>query len=151
MKQFRFPLQQVLEVRENIEKQRQGEFVVAGQNVTEAEQVFEEMLRLQKNSIVSYREQQMLNISPVESSQYFDYFCNLELQMIQQLQTITELKQEEEQKRGKLLEASQDKLVIEELEKKEKEQYRRLFQKREQINIDDISTITYNYRQKRQR
>ena len=51
MKQFRFPLQQVLEVRENIEKQRQGEFVVAGQNVTEAEQVFEEMLRLQKNSI----------------------------------------------------------------------------------------------------
>ena len=151
MKQFRFPLQQVLEVRENIEKQRQGEFVVAGQNVTEAEQVFEAMLRLQKNSIVSYREQQMLNISPVESSQYFDYFCNLELQMIQQLQTITELKQEEEQKREKLLEASQDKLVIEELEKKEKEQYRRLFQKREQINIDDISTITYNYRQKRQR
>ena len=151
MKQFRFPLQQVLEVRENIEKQRQGEFVVAGQNVTEAEQVFEEMLGLQKNSIVSYREQQMLNISPVESSQYFDYFCNLELQMIQQLQTITELKQEEEHRRGKLLEASQDKLVIEELEKKEKEQYRRLFQKREQINIDDISTITYNYRQKRQR
>ena len=151
MKQFRFPLQQVLEVRENIENQRQGEFVVAGQNVNEAEQVFEEMLRLQKNSIVSYREQQMLNISPVESSQYFDYFCNLELQMIQQLQTITELKQEEEQKREKLLEASQDKLVIEELEKKEKEQYRRLFQKREQINIDDISTITYNYRQKRQR
>ena len=151
MKQFRFPLQQVLEVRENIEKQRQGEFVVAGQAVTEAEEVFEEMLRLQKNSIVSYREQQMLNISPVESSQYFDYFCNLELQMIQQLQTITELKQEEEQKREKLLEASQDKLVIEELEKKEKEQYHRLFQKREQINIDDISTITYNYRQKRQR
>jgi flagellar FliJ protein len=151
MKQFRFPLQQVLEVRENIEKQRQGEFVVAGQTVTEAEQVFEEMLWLQKNSIVSYREQQMLNISPVESSQYFDYFCNLELQMIQQLQTITELKQEEEQKREKLLEASQDKLVIEELEKKEKEQYHRLFQKREQINIDDISTITYNYRQKRQR
>ena len=151
MKQFRYPLQQVLEGRENIEKQRQGEFVVAGQTVTEAEQVFEEMLRLQKNSIVSYREQQMLNISPVESSQYFDYFCNLELQMIQQLQTITELKQEEEQKREKLLEASQDKLVIEELEKKEKEQYHRLFQKREQINIDDISTITYNYRQKRQR
>ena len=151
MKQFRFPLQQVLEVRDNIEKQRQGEFVVAGQDVTEAEQVFEEMLRLQKNSIVSYREQQMLNISPVESSQYFDYFCNLELQMIQQLQTITELKQEEEQKREKLLEASQDKLMIEELEKKEKEQYHRLFQKRAQINIDDISTITYNYRQKRQR
>ena len=151
MKQFRFPLQQVLEVRDNIEKQRQGEFVVAGQDVTKAEQVFEEMLRLQKNSIVSYREQQMLNISPVESSQYFDYFCNLELQMIQQLQTITELKQEEEQKREKLLEASQDKLMIEELEKKEKEQYHRLFQKREQINIDDISTITYNYRQKRQR
>jgi flagellar FliJ protein len=151
MKQFRFPLQQVLEVRDNIEKQRQGEFVVAGQDVTEAEQVFEEMLRLQKNSIVSYRKQQMLNISPVESSQYFDYFCNLELQMIQQLQTITELKQEEEQKREKLLEASQDKLMIEELEKKEKEQYHRLFQKREQINIDDISTITYNYRQKRQR
>ena len=151
MKQFRFPLQQVLEVRDNIEKQRQGEFVVAGQDVTEAEQVFEEMLRLQKNSIVSYRKKQMLNISPVESSQYFDYFCNLELQMIQQLQTITELKQEEEQKREKLLEASQDKLMIEELEKKEKEQYHRLFQKREQINIDDISTITYNYRQKRQR
>ena len=151
MKQFRFPLQQVLEVRGNIEKQRQGEFVVAGQDVTEAEQVFEEMLRLQKNSIVSYRKQQMLNISPVESSQYFDYFCNLELQMIQQLQTITELKQEEEQKREKLLEASQDKLMIEELEKIEKEQYHRLFQKREQINIDDISTITYNYRQKRQR
>ena len=39
MKQFRFPLQQVLEVRENIEKQRQGEFVVAGQTVTEAEPV----------------------------------------------------------------------------------------------------------------
>ncbi|MAB91247.1 MAG: flagellar export protein FliJ [Planctomycetes bacterium] len=151
MKPFRFPLQQVLEVRENIENQRQGEFVVAGQSVNEAEQVFEEMLRLQKNSIVSYREQQILNISPVESSQYFDYFCNLELQMIRQLQTITELKQEEELKREKLLEASQDKLVIEELEKKEKEQYRRLFQKREQINIDDISTITYNYRRKRQR
>ena len=151
MKQFRFPLQQVLEVRDNIEKQRQGEFVVARQDVAEAEEMFEEMLRLQKNTINAYREQQVLDIGPHESRYYFDYFCNLELQMIQQLQIITELNQVVENKRERLLEASQDKLAIKELERKERERYHQLVEKREQINVDDISAITYNYKRRFER
>ena len=151
MKKFRFPLQQVLEIRDNIEKQRQGEFVAARQDVSNAEQTFENMLRLQQGAVDAYREQQVLNISPHESRYYFDYFCNLELQMINQLQSITELKQVAEEKRDQLLEASQDKLAIEELEKQERDRYHQLVEKREQINVDDISAITYNYKRSLER
>ena len=151
MRKFRFPLQQVLEIRDSIEKQRQGEFVAARQNVSDAEQTFESMLRLQKGAVDAYREQQVLNISPHKSRYYFDYFCNLELQMISQLQSITELKQVAEEKRDQLLEASQDKLAIEELEKQESNRYHQLMEKREQINVDDISAITYNYKRSLER
>ena len=71
MKKFRFPLQQVLEIRDSIEKQRQGEFVAARQDVSNAEQTFENMLRLQKGAVDAYREQQVLNISPHESRYYY--------------------------------------------------------------------------------
>ena len=41
--------------------------------------------------------------------------------------------------------------AIEELEKQESNRYHQLMEKREQINVDDISAITYNYKRSLER
>ena len=148
MKKYKFSLDQVLEIRQNIETQRQGEFVQAMRVVDENTDILTGIEEDQQSFLERYHTHQQAGLQPSECIQYHQYFHALEVSIDRQNENIELLREEAEEKRERLEEALRDKLVIEELKKENLRNFQKKLAKTEQMFIDDTSTITYNYRSK---
>ena len=148
MKKYKFSLEQVLEIRQNIETQRQGEFVQAMRVVDENTDILTGIEEDQQSFLERYHTHQQAGLQPNECMQYHQYFHALEVSIDRQNENIELLREEAEEKRERLEEALRDKLVIEELKKENLRNFQKKLAKTEQMFIDDTSTITYNYRSK---
>ena len=148
MKKYKFSLDQVLEIRQNIETQRQGEFVQAMRVVDENTDILTGIEEDQQSFLERYHTHQQAGLQPNECIQYHQYFHSLEVSIDRQNENIELLREEAEEKRERLEEALRDKLVIEELKKENLRNFQKKLAKTEQMFIDDTSTITYNYRSK---
>ena len=148
MKKYKFSLDQVLEIRQNIETQRQGEFVQAMRVVDENTDILKGIEEDQQSFLERYHTRQKADLQPNECIQYHQYFHALEVSIDRQNENIELLREEAEEKRERLEEALRDKLVIEELKKENLRNFQKKLAKTEQMFIDDTSTITYNYRSK---
>ncbi|HCK16009.1 TPA: flagellar export protein FliJ [Candidatus Poribacteria bacterium] len=148
MKKYKFSLDQVLEIRQNIETQRQGEFVQAMRVVDENTDILTGIEEDQQSFLERYHTHQQAGLQPNECIQYHQYFHALEVSIDRQNENIELLREEAEEKRERLEEALRDKLVIEELKKENLRNFQKKLAKTEQMFIDDTSTITYNYRSK---
>ena len=148
MKKYKFSLDQVLEIRQNIETQRQGEFVQAMRVVDENTDILTGIEEDQQSFLERYHTHQQAGLQPNECIQYHQYFHALEVSIDRQNENIELLREEAEEKRERLEEALRDKLVIEELKKENLRNFQKKLAKTEQMLIDDTSTITYNYRSK---
>ncbi|MEE2617114.1 MAG: flagellar export protein FliJ [Candidatus Poribacteria bacterium] len=148
MKKYKFSLDQVLEIRQNIETQRQGEFVQAMRVVDENTDILTGIEEDQQSFLERYHTHQQAGLQPNECMQYHQYFHALEVSIDRQNENIELLREEAEEKRERLEEALRDKLVIEELKKENLRNFQKKLAKTEQMFIDDMSTITYNYRSK---
>ena len=148
MKKYKFALDQVLEIRQNIETQRQGEFVQAMRVVDENTDILTGIEEDQQSFLERYHTHQQAGLQPNECMQYHQYFHALEVSIDRQNENIELLREEAEEKRERLEEALRDKLVIEELKKENLRNFQKKLAKTEQMFIDDTSTITYNYRSK---
>ena len=148
MKKYKFSLDQVLEIRQNIETQRQGEFVQAMRVVDENTDILTGIEEDQQSFLERYHTHQQAGLQPNECMQYHQYFHALEVSIDRQNENIELLREEAEEKTERLEEALRDKLVIEELKKENLRNFQKKLAKTEQMFIDDTSTITYNYRSK---
>ena len=148
MKKYKFSLDQVLEIRQNVETQRQGEFVQAMRVVDENTDILKGIEEDQQSFLERYHTHQQAGLQPNECIQYHQYFHALEVSIDRQNENIELLREEAEEKRERLEEALRDKLVIEELKKENLRNFQQKLAKVEQMFIDDTSTITYNYRSK---
>ena len=148
MKRYKFPLEQVLEIRQNIETQRQGEFIQAMRVVDENSDILERIEEDQQQFLERYHMHQRAGLQPNECIRYHQYFHSLEVSIDQQNENVELLREEAEKKRERLEEALRDKLVVEELKKENLRDFQKKLAKTEQMFIDDTSTITYNYRSK---
>ena len=148
MKKYKFSLDQVLEIRQNVETQRQGEFVQAMRVVDENTDILTGIEEDQQSFLERYHTRQQADLQPNECIQYHQYFHALEVSIDRQNENIELLREEAEEKRERLEEALRDKLVIEELKKENLRNFQKKLAKTEQMFIDDTSTITYNYRSK---
>ena len=146
MKKYKFSLDQVLEIRQNIETQRQGEFVQAMRVVDENTDILTGIEEDQQSFLERYHTHQQAGLQPNECIQYHQYFHALEVSIDRQNENIELLREEAEEKRERLEEALRDKLVIEELKKENLRNFQKKLAKTEQMFIDDTSTITYNYK-----
>lgn len=149
MRSYRFPLEQVLDIRKNVERQRQNEFAQSERIVDENVQILEQIHNHQQESQQTYGQQQQEMRSADSCIQYYSYFCTLERKMTQQVEHIRALEDEAAQKRNRLEAASREKLVIEELKKDDFKRFQQHTRKLEQKHVDEVSTITYNYNYKR--
>ena len=148
MKKYKFSLDQVLEIRQNVETQRQGEFVQAMRVVDENTDILKGIEEDQQSFLERYHTHQQAGLQPNECIQYHQYFHALEVSIDRQNENIELLREEAEEKRERLEEVLRDKLVIEELKKENLRNFQQKLAKVEQMFIDDTSTITYNYRSK---
>ena len=148
MKKYKFPLDQVLEIRQNVETQCQGEFIQAMRVVDENADILERIEEDQQQFLERYHMHQQAGLQPNECVRYHQYFHALEVSIDRQNENIELLREEAEKKRERLEEALRDKLVVEELKKENLRDFQKKLAKTEQMFIDDTSTITYNYRSK---
>ena len=148
MKKYKFPLDQVLEIRQNVETQCQGEFIQAMRVVDENADILEGIEEDQQQFLERYHMHQQAGLQPNECIRYHQYFHALEVSIDRQNENIELLREEAGRKRERLEEALRDKLVVEELKKENLRDFQKKLAKAEQMFIDDMSTITYNYRSK---
>jgi len=134
MKKYKFSLDQVLETRQNIETQRQGEFVQAMRVVDENTDILTGIEEDQQSFLERYHTHQQAGLQPNECIQYHQYFHALEVSIDRQNENIELLREEAEEKRERLEEALRDKLVIEELKKENL----RNFQKKARKNRTNV-------------
>ena len=149
MKRYKFPLEQVLEIRQNVETQCQGEFIQAMRAVDENADILEGIEEDQQQFLERYHMHQQAGLQPNECVRYHQYFHALEVSIDRQNENIELLREEAGRKRERLEEALRDKLVVEELKKENLRDFQKKLAKTEQMFIDDTSTITYNYRSKK--
>lgn len=149
MKKYKFPLDQVLEIRQNVETQCQGEFIQAMRVVDENADILERIEEDQQQFLERYHMHQQAGLQPNECVRYHQYFHALEVSIDRQNENIELLREEAGRKRERLEEALRDKLVVEELKKENLRDFQKKLAKAEQMFIDDTSTITYNYRSKK--
>jgi len=152
MKKYRFELEPVLEIREDIERQRQSELAeirhILRQNVDALENLHsikgnaqQEFLDTQFNK--SEQPQGLLSTAH-EYIQYYEYLCWLEKKIDEQSQHIEKIREEEEMRRKRLEEASRNKVVVEEFKKQDYKKFCNQFNKYEQKIVDEMATISYN-------
>ena len=84
MKKYKFPLDQVLEIRKNVETQRQGEFIQAMRVVDENADILERIEEDQQQFLERYYMHQRAGLQPNECIRYHQYFHALEVSIDRQ-------------------------------------------------------------------
>lgn len=151
MKKYRFELKPILEIRENIERQRQAELAeirhVLRRNINALENLYSIKENAQREflNIQNKSEQPQKSFSTAnECIQYYEYLCWLEKKIDEQSQHIEKIRKEEKIRRKRLEEASRNKAVIEEFKKQDYQEFCVRLNKFEQKTVDEMATISYN-------
>lgn len=139
MKNYKFSLQSVLEVRDNEEKNVLEDFVLAQNNLDKEGRRKEELQRdlelclEKKSSIKNIQELMMENL----------YKVDLEDKIKFQDIVIKERKIELEEVRKKLQVAQKDKKIIEKLKEKDLDEYKAEIEKKSQKEIDEFAVLRF--------
>ncbi len=139
MKNYKFSLQSVLEIRDSKEKNALEEFVSAQNRLEEEDRKKRELIdkldsKLQK-SIASKNIQDLIMDSL--------YRGDLETRIRYQNKIIVEKTKELEKVREKLRAAQKDKKIIEKLKEKDLNEYKTEIQKKKQDEIDEFAVLRF--------
>lgn len=139
MKNYKFSLQSVLEIRDSKEKNALEEFVSAQNRLEEEDRKKRELIdkldsKLQK-SIASKNIQDLIMDSL--------YRGDLETRIRYQNKIIVEKTKELEKVREKLRAAQKDKKIIEKLKEKDLDEYKAEVQKKKQEEIDEFAVLRF--------
>lgn len=149
MKKYRFELEPILEIREDIERKRQAELAeirhILRQNIEDVEDLHNTKERVQHEFLdMQLKKSDQKQRSVHEYIQYYEYLCGIERKIEEQSKHIEEIREKEEVRRNSLEEASKDKRVIEEFKKQDYKEFLNEFNKFEQKLVDEMATISYN-------
>jgi len=144
MNKYRFELEPVLEIRENIERKCQAELAEVRSILRNNLEALEELNNIKEDTHRDFLNIQQNITNPQECINYYEYLRNLKIKIDKQLQDIERIKQEEKTRRELLEEASRNKLVVEELKKQDYKDFGDRVNKLEQKMVDEMTTISYN-------
>ena len=148
MKLFKFRLQSVLEQRERRENQAVQDYAQAKQAVKDAESILSDLIQLRWDLINGLSElRKSGNIDPREQVVYQDYIKQAKLGIDRQEDYIAELTTLADKMRIHLVDASQDKQVIDKMKVKSVEQHRYETMRQEQEESDELSTLRHQFKQ----
>lgn len=141
MKKYNFRLQRVLEIKNVMQKLRERELAKA----LTALEIEELTLEEQKKSRIGYQTEvrERKRITAFEMRIYSLYFAFLQSEIESQLIRIVNCKNEVQSRKKNLTEAYRDKKVIDNLKQKSQQQYKREYDKEEQIETDEISLSSF--------
>lgn len=155
MKEYRFELEPVLKVRENIEKKHQAELAEIRHILRQNVESLDNLRGVKQNARQEFfntqlnKQPQGLLPTAQECIQYYEYLCGIDGKIDAQSLHIEEIRKEEDVRRKSLEKASKNKLVIEEFKKQDLKNFRNKFNKFEQKIVDEMATISYNLKKQK--
>ncbi|MGB4598919.1 MAG: flagellar export protein FliJ [Trichlorobacter sp.] len=134
-----FELHQVLNYRIDLERLRKQDFATARQDLDRASDKLEQ----ERNGVATlskdFAEQQDQLTSVVELQLYTDFFARKRDEIKTQQERVAALDRILEDRRGELVQATQDKKVLEALKEKKEQAFRQEQQRREREFLDEMA------------
>jgi flagellar FliJ protein len=144
MKKFRFRLQKVMELKEEIEKQRKLELSEARRHLMDEKQKLEEMETHNKDCWNTVERIETADrVNPWELVCAHRYMHKLEEEMMWQSGKVLEVEAAFDEKRIKLLEASKERKMLEKLKEKRFSTYRTDADRKEQKILDEFAAMQF--------
>jgi len=123
MKKFKYRLETLLKVKENIEKQKQKDLAAAASKVMEQKEVLKDINHKNAAALDKKRKSNKGNIIVSEMLIYSRYFLKLKRDNIAGLELLRVMSRAQEEKRKALLEASKVKNIYEKLKDRHQEEF----------------------------
>lgn len=143
MKKYNFPLNNVLNFRDQVLENLKSEHAQVLLRVSEQEKLIANLRRRYQETSTELEAKmagQLMGMNEVR--EYRCYINNLYQKILRAEQELLEIKKEEEKKRSEVIEAKKEKASIERLKEKSKIQYQLEYQKSEELLIEEFVSNT---------
>jgi len=142
MKKFKFPLDTVLNYKQQVLDALRGEHGAILAKVHEQEEILDAVWERYHSCNDEYRERKLTGLTISEATFYQTGLRALEIEIQRETDRLKELKKLEEKKREEMVEAKKETASLEKLREKKLEQYQKAVQKGEEALIEEFVSTT---------
>lgn len=141
MKKFKFSLDTVLDYKQQVLDAVKGEHASILAQVREQEDVLETVWQRYRDYDSEYRERKCTGMTIADATIYQGGLRALELEIQRETVRLEQLREQEEKKRGEMVEAKKETSSLEKLKEKKLDQYQKAYQKNEEQLIDEFVSV----------
>ena len=138
MKKFNFPLDTVLNYKDQVLENLKSEHAQILATVAQQEKRIEELMEQSRSATIRYREDTYLGITVNIMREYERYITCIQQKIVAEQGVLLKLKRKEEEKRSEVIEAKKDKTSIDKLKEKKLVQYNKEMLKSEELFIEEF-------------
>lgn len=138
MKKFTFGLDSVLDYRQQVLEGQQNEYAKALKLVSEQQERVDAAKERYQTLNARFRSEAAVGITAAEAMGFENGLRVLEAEIARETQILQNLQREAEEKRGQVIQAHMDAVVLERLKEKKMEAYQREAQKLDERFIDEL-------------
>lgn len=149
MKKFNFPLDTVLNYKDQVLENLKTEHAQILASVAQQEKRIEELMEKCQSAAVRYREDTLCGVTVNIMREYERYITFIQQRIVTEQGILLKLKKKEEQKRTEVIEAKKEKASIDKLKEKKLDQYNKDVLKSEELFIEEFVSNTMSVRSSR--
>ncbi|MDF2888726.1 MAG: flagellar export protein FliJ [Lacrimispora sp.] len=146
MKKFNFPLDTVLNYKDQVLENLKTEHAQILASVAQQEKRIEEFMEKSQSATVRYREDTLRGVTVNIMREYERYITFIQQRIVSEQGVLLKLKKKEEQKRMEVIEAKKEKASIDKLKEKKLDQYNKDLLKSEELFIEEFVSNTMSVR-----
>lgn len=149
MKKFNFPLNTVLNYKDQVLENLKTEHAQILADIAQQERRIEELMEKSQNAGMRYREDTQCGVTVNIMREYERYITFIQQRIVAEQGVLLKLKKKEEQKRAEVIEAKKEKASIDKLKEKKLDQYNKEVLKSEELFIEEFVSNTMSVRSSR--
>ena len=146
MKKFNFPLDTVLNYKDQVLENLKTEHAQILASVAQQEKRIEEFMEKSQSATVRYREDTLRGVTVNIMREYERYITFIQQRIVSEQGVLLKLKKKEEQKRMEVIEVKKEKASIDKLKEKKLDQYNKDLLKSEELFIEEFVSNTMSVR-----
>ncbi len=149
MKKFNFPLNTVLNYKDQVLENLKTEHAQILADIAQQERRIEELMDKSQCAAVRYREDTQCGVTVNIMREYERYITFIQQRIVAEQGVLLKFKKKEEQKRAEVIEAKKEKASIDKLKEKKLDQYNKEVLKSEELFIEEFVSNTMSVRSSR--
>ncbi|MDK2968854.1 flagellar export protein FliJ [Lacrimispora sp.] len=149
MKKFNFPLDTVLNYKDQVLENLKTEHAQILAGIAQQEKRIEELMEKSRLAAVRYREDTLCGVTVNIMREYERYITFVQQRIVSEQGVLLKMKKKEEQKRTEVIEAKKEKASIDKLKEKKMDQYNKDMLKSEELFIEEFVSNTMSVRSSR--